>query len=193
MSSQPNKTMLHHIFNRPLETSTPKECQAITVAMGCFWGAERLFWQQDGVYLTMVGYSAGTTENPTYKDVCTDTTDHAEVVRVIFDPKIISLNELLALFWQNHIPTQGMRQGNDIGSQYRSAIYPHNSEDLALAEESLKHYQQALIANGDSSPITTEIKLVSEFFLAEEEHQQYLSKNPAGYCGLGGSGVCYPA
>ena len=192
MTHQSKQTIIHHVFHRPLAEKVPQCFQEITLAMGCFWGAERLFWQQDGVYLTMVGYSAGNTENPTYKTVCSDTTGHAEVVRVIFDPTIISLTELLALFWQNHIPTQGMRQGNDVGTQYRSGIYPQNQEDLILAKETREQYQQALIASGDTSVITTEIKLASHFYLAEEEHQQYLSKNPTGYCGLGGAGVCYP-
>lgn len=161
-------------------------------AMGCFWGAERLFWQQPGVYSTSAGYSGGVTENPTYQQVCQGLTGHSEVVRIIFDPAIISYQQLLALFWENHNPSQGMRQGNDIGSQYRSAIYTVNTEQYAQAVESKKRYQQAMNAQGTTEKITTEIQPAGPFYFAEDYHQQYLHKNPQGYCGLGGIGICYP-
>lgn len=159
--------------------------------MGCFWGAERLFWEQPGVYVTMVGYSGGFTPNPAYEEVCTGYTGHAEVVRVIFDPMQISYEQLLAVFWENHDPTQAMRQGNDIGTQYPSAIYTTGSEQQDKAEQSLRAYQQALNGIGNNV-IATEILPSGEFYYAEDYHQQYLAKNPGGYCGLGGAGVCYP-
>lgn len=160
----------------------------ILFGMGCFWGAERLFWQLDGVHTTAVGYSGGNTPNPLYEEVCSGQTNHAEVVLVVFDPKIRPLSDLLQRFWQSHDPTQGMRQGNDHGSQYRSAIYATNHEQLAAAKASRDVYQRALSERGLGS-ITTEIELASEFYYAEEYHQQYLAKNPAGYCGLKGTGV----
>lgn len=155
-------------------------------------GVERLFWQQQGVYSTSAGYSGGVTENPTYQQVCQGLTGHSEVVRVVFDPAIISYQQLLALFWENHNPSQGMRQGNDIGSQYRSAIYTVNAEQYAQAIESKKRYQQAMNAQGATTEITTEIQPAGPFYFAEDYHQQYLYKNPQGYCGLGGIGICFP-
>lgn len=157
-------------------------------AMGCFWGAERLFWQLPGVQSTAVGYSGGTTDSPSYQDVCTGRTGHAEVVRVVFDPRVVSYQQLLKVFWESHNPTQGMRQGNDIGSQYRSAIYTTNAEQGVLAQESREMYQRDLVGAG-FQPITTEIAAIGKFYLAEEYHQQYLAKNPNGYCGIGGTGV----
>ncbi len=159
--------------------------------MGCFWGAERIFWQQDGVFTTAVGYSAGITPNPTYEEVCTGQTGHNEVVRVVFDPKVISYEALLKLFWESHNPTQGMRQGNDAGTQYRSGIYVYSENQKKLAEASRDTYQQALNAAGHGT-ITTEIIDAPEFYYAESYHQQYLAKNPNGYCGLGGTKVACP-
>lgn len=161
-------------------------------AMGCFWGVERLFWQQPGVYSTSAGYSGGVTENPTYEQVCQGRTGHAEVVRVVFDPTLISYQQLLAIFWENHDPSQGMRQGNDIGSQYRSAIYTLTPEQYAQAIESKQRYQQAINSEGAHKEITTEIQPAGPFYFAEDYHQQYLFKNPQGYCGLGGIGICFP-
>ena len=161
-------------------------------AMGCFWGVERLFWQQPGVYSTSAGYSGGVTENPTYEQVCQGRTGHAEVVRVVFDPTLISYQQLLAIFWENHDPSQGMRQGNDIGSQYRSAIYTLTPEQYAQAIESKPRYQQAINSEGAHKEITTEIQPAGPFYFAEDYHQQYLFKNPQGYCGLGGIGICFP-
>jgi peptide-methionine (S)-S-oxide reductase len=157
-------------------------------ALGCFWGAERLFWQLPGVYSTAVGYAGGFTPNPTYEEVCTGETGHAEVVRVIYDPKKIGYDQLLKAFWESHDPTQGMRQGNDIGTQYRSGIYTHGDAQRAAAEESRRIYQTGLSGAGRGT-ITTEIREAPEFFYAEDYHQQYLAKNPDGYCGLGGCGV----
>ncbi len=159
--------------------------------MGCFWGAERCFWQRRGVYSTAVGYAGGFTPNPTYEEVCTGRTGHAEVVRVTFDPAVLAYAALLRIFWEQHDPTQGMRQGNDIGSQYRSAIYCYGPEQLAAALASRQTYAKALEEAGHC-PITTEIREAPEFYYAEEYHQQYLAKNPWGYCGLGGTGVACP-
>jgi peptide-methionine (S)-S-oxide reductase len=156
--------------------------------IGCFWGAERRFWQADGVYSTAVGYAGGYTQNPTYEEVCTGRTGHAEVVRVVFDPALVSYGELLRLFWESHDPTQGMRQGNDIGTQYRSAIFATSDSQLAEAGRSKIAYQAALRHAGHG-PITTELMIAPEFYYAEEYHQQYLAKNPNGYCGIGGCGV----
>jgi peptide-methionine (S)-S-oxide reductase len=158
--------------------------------LGCFWGAERKFWQTKGVYVTAVGYAAGYTPNPTYEEVCSGKTGHNEVVRVVFDPAVIAYEKLLALFWEAHNPTQGMRQGNDIGTQYRSGIYVYNEEQKQLAETSKRHYQEKLYAKG-LDDITTEILDAPEFYYAEDYHQQYLAKNPSGYCGLGGTGINY--
>jgi len=161
--------------------------------MGCFWGAERKFWQQEGVFTTAVGYSAGFTPNPTYEEVCSGMTGHNEVVLVVFDPQVISYSALLKVFWESHNPTQGMRQGNDSGTQYRSGIYVYSPAQRELAEASREVYQKALKESGISNGITTEIRDASEFYYAEGYHQQYLAKNPNGYCGLGGTKVCYPA
>ncbi len=173
-------------------TFVPEGMVTAIFAMGCFWGVERLFWQQQGVYSTAAGYSGGYTPNPTYREVCSGQTGHAEVVRVVFDPKIISYPNLLQVFWENHDPAQGMRQGGDIGTQYRSAIYYANAEQQAQAEQSLLRFQQAMDEAGDKRAITTEIAPAMPFYYAEDDHQQYLHKNPGGYCGLGGIGVCLP-
>ncbi|MEJ2043557.1 MAG: peptide-methionine (S)-S-oxide reductase MsrA [Reinekea sp.] len=168
----------------------PEGSERIWLGLGCFWGAERLFWQTPGVVNTAVGYAGGQTPNPTYKEVCTGCTGHAEIVQLVFDPRKISLNELLRVFWQAHDPTQGMRQGNDIGTQYRSAIYC-SEQQLPVVQASTQQYQEALSAQGFGS-ITSEIRLAPEFYYAEQTHQQYLHKNPAGYCGLKGTGVVCP-
>ncbi|MES9976036.1 MAG: peptide-methionine (S)-S-oxide reductase MsrA, partial [Candidatus Thiodiazotropha sp.] len=160
--------------------------------MGCFWGAERRYWELPGVYSTAVGYAGGFTPNPTYEEVCTGMTGHNEVVRVVFDPVVISYQSLLEAFWEGHNPTQGMRQGNDVGTQYRSGIYTFDDQQQSMAEDSRGHYQHAL-QQVTSAPVTTEILPAPTFYFAEAYHQQYLAKNPAGYCGLGGTGVCYPS
>jgi peptide-methionine (S)-S-oxide reductase len=157
--------------------------------MGCFWGAEKLFWKLPGVYSTSVGYAGGTTPNPTYREVCSGQTGHTEVVRVVFDPKQISYDALLKAFWENHDPSQGMRQGNDVGTQYRSAIYTYGEAQRQAAVASREMYGQALAAAGHRGAVTTEIADAPDFFYAEEYHQQYLAKNPGGYCGIGGTGV----
>jgi peptide-methionine (S)-S-oxide reductase len=169
----------------------PPEMRLATFAMGCFWGAERKFWQTPGVYSTQVGYAGGFTPNPTYREVCSGHTGHAEVVRVVFDPAKVSYEQLLRIFWENHDPTQGMRQGNDVGTQYRSAIYVQDDEQRRAAEASRDAYQTRLTAAGHGS-ITTEIAPSAEFYYAEDCHQQYLAKEPNGYCGLGGTGVACP-
>ncbi|AGB80726.1 methionine-S-sulfoxide reductase [Serratia sp. FGI94] len=173
-------------------TEVPAGMEVAIFAMGCFWGVERLFWQQPGVYSTAAGYTGGYTPNPAYHEVCTGQTGHAEAVRVVFDPKVISYPQLLQVFWENHDPAQGMRQGGDIGTQYRSAIYYLTPEQQADAERSLASFQQAMDAAGDQRVITTEIAPATPFYYAEDDHQQYLEKNPGGYCGLGGIGVCLP-
>ena len=178
----------HFVSGNRLTPPFPTGTELATFGMGCFWGAERVFWQQKGVYSTAVGYAGGSTPNPTYEEVCSGLTGHAEVVRVVFDPKAISYEALLRLFWESHDPTQGMRQGNDVGTQYRSAIYCDGPGQRAAAEASRQAYQQALGQAG-LGPITTEIADAPEFYYAEEYHQQYLAKNPRGYCGLGGTGV----
>ncbi|XP_075805805.1 mitochondrial peptide methionine sulfoxide reductase isoform X2 [Microtus pennsylvanicus] len=159
--------------------------------MGCFWGAERKFWLLKGVYSTQVGFAGGYTRNPTYKEVCSEKTGHAEVVRVVYEPERVSFEELLKVFWENHDPTQGMRQGNDYGTQYRSAVYPTSSAQMEAALRSKEEYQKVLSKHG-FGPITTDIREGQEFYYAEDYHQQYLSKNPDGYCGLGGTGVSCP-
>ena len=169
----------------------PAGMEMAMFGIGCFWGAERKFWQQEGVYLTAVGYAAGPTPNPTYQEVCTGMTGHNEVVLVVFDPKLVSYAQLLQIFWESHNPTQGMRQGNDKGTQYRSGIYCYGDQQSVAAASQAK-YQTALSAAGIGN-ITTEILPASTFYYAEEYHQQYLAKNPNGYCGLGGTKVCYPA
>jgi peptide-methionine (S)-S-oxide reductase len=181
----------HHVNGNRLQPPWPEGSQLAMFALGCFWGAERKFWQLDGVYSTQVGYAAGHTPNPTYREVCTGQTGHAEVVRVVFDPKKISYEQLLSTFWESHDPTQGMRQGNDVGTQYRSGIYPFGPEQHKLAEASRAAYQAKLREHGFAE-ITTEIVDSPTFYYAEDYHQQYLSKNPDGYCGLGGTGVACP-
>ena len=181
----------HFVNARDLNAPAPEGLQEIVFALGCFWGAERVFWQADGVYVTQVGYAGGYTPNPTYEEACSGRTGHTEVVRVVYDPKIISLDALLKLFWESHDPTQGMRQGNDVGTQYRSAIYTLNEADKAIVDASRNAYNRALVAAGRGE-ITTEIKPLDAFYPAEDYHQQYLAKNPAGYCGIGGTGVTCP-
>ncbi|WP_413111244.1 peptide-methionine (S)-S-oxide reductase MsrA [Thaumasiovibrio sp. DFM-14] len=179
---------LHHVLGT--NPSLPQPGTSLVVGMGCFWGAERLFWQQPGVLNTAVGYSGGETIQPTYREVCTGNTGHTEVVLIHFNPTLISLQQLLRLFWENHDPTQGMRQGNDTGTQYRSAIYTQNATQFAVAIDSRAKYQQALtLASPNRAPITTEITPLTDFYFAEEYHQQYLSKHPDGYCGLKGTGI----
>lgn len=181
----------HYVNGNPLKPPFPEGMETMVVGMGCFWGAERKFWQQKGVYTTAVGYAAGITPNPTYNEVCSGMTGHNEVVLVVFDPQVISYESLLQVFWESHNPTQGMRQGNDAGTQYRSGIYVYSDRQRQLAEASLDKYQQALKAAGYGA-ITTEIVDAPPFYYAEEYHQQYLAKNPGGYCGLGGTNVCFP-
>jgi len=181
----------HFVNGHPLKAPFPAGMQQAVFGMGCFWGAERLFWQRPGVYSTAVGYAGGQTKNATYEEVCSGMTNHTEVVLVVFDPKKVSYDELLKVFWEGHDPTQGMRQGNDRGTQYRSAIYAYGDEQLKAAQCSKEMYQQALNKKGLGA-ITTEIRSAPEFYYAEDYHQQYLGKNPAGYCGLGGTGVSCP-
>jgi peptide-methionine (S)-S-oxide reductase len=181
----------HFISGHPLKGPLPAGMEQAVFGMGCFWGAERLFWQLPGVYSTAVGYAGGQTPNPTYEEVCTGLTNHAEVVLVVFDPKRISYEQLLKAFWEGHNPTQGMRQGNDEGSQYRSTIYAYGAAQLGAAKQSKALFQDALSKAGRGM-ITTEIRPAPEFYYAEDYHQQYLGKNPNGYCGLGGTGVSCP-
>jgi peptide-methionine (S)-S-oxide reductase len=181
----------HYVNNNPLKPPYPEGMEIAMFGMGCFWGAERKFWLLDGVFSTSVGYAAGFTPNPTYQEVCSGRTGHNEVVRVVFDPKKIGYEALLKAFWESHDPTQGMRQGNDAGTQYRSGIYVYSESQKALAEASRDAYQQALKAAGYGT-ITTEIIDAPEYYYAEGYHQQYLAKNPGGYCGLGGTKVCLP-
>jgi peptide-methionine (S)-S-oxide reductase len=183
--------MIHSIFNLDLDSPTPTDHKEIILGAGCFWGVERRLWNLQGVRLTSVGYAGGTSINPSYEEVCYGSTGHAEVVKVVFDPVEISLKEILISFWEMHDPTQGMRQGNDIGSQYRSVIYTNNEEDLNLARTTLETYQQE-ISRAGFGPITTELKVLNDYYLAEEYHQQYLQKNPNGYCGIGGIGCSFP-
>ena len=181
----------HFVNGHPLQAPFPDGMQQIVFGMGCFWGAERGFWQIDGVYTTAVGYAAGYTPNPTYREVCSGQTGHNEVVLVVFDPGLVSCTALLAAFWEGHDPTQGMRQGNDVGTQYRSGIYTYGEAQQLQAVASREAYQKALDASGHGS-ITTEVRDAPEYFYAEEYHQQYLAKNPNGYCGIGGTGVACP-
>jgi peptide-methionine (S)-S-oxide reductase len=181
----------HFVNGHRLAPPFPAGLERAVFAMGCFWGAERKFWQLDGVYSTAVGYVAGETPNPTYREVCTGMTGHAEAVLVVFDPKLIRYEDLLQVFWESHDPTQGMRQGNDVGTQYRSGIYYDGEIQRRAAESSRDAYQPRLTAAGHGA-ITTEILPAPEFYYAEEYHQQYLAKNPGGYCGLGGTGVSCP-
>jgi peptide-methionine (S)-S-oxide reductase len=179
---------VHHVNGHPLRPPFPEGLETAMFAMGCFWGAERKFWQAPGVFTTAVGYAAGHTRNPTYEEVCSGMTGHTEAVLVVFDPKAIGYEDLLRLFWESHDPTQGMRQGNDVGTQYRSGIYAYSPEQRAMAEASRDAYQAALGETGYGA-ITTEIVDAPTFYYAEAYHQQYLAKNPGGYCGLGGTGV----
>jgi peptide-methionine (S)-S-oxide reductase len=182
----------HAVSGARLEPPFPAGTELALFGMGCFWGAERCFWQHQGVYSTSVGYAGGFTPNPTYQEVCSGQTGHAEVVRVVFEPAVVSYDALLRVFWESHDPTQGMRQGNDLGTQYRSAIYCYGAPQRAAAEASRQAYQQALGSAG-LEEITTEIADAPEFYYAEDYHQQYLAKNPGGYCGLGRTGVRCPA
>ena len=181
----------HYVNGHPLQPPFPTGMETAMFGLGCFWGAERKFWQLEGVYTTAVGYAAGITPNPTYQEVCTGMTGHNEVVLVIYDPSVISYEQLLKVFWESHNPTQGMRQGNDTGTQYRSGIYTYSPQQKQLAEKSRSIYQEALNKAGHSQ-ITTEIIDAPEFYYAEVYHQQYLAKNPGGYCGLGGTKVECP-
>lgn len=181
----------HYVNGHPISAPFPANSQTAIFGMGCFWGAERKFWTVPGVWTTAVGYAAGLTPNPTYREVCSGATGHNEVLLVVFEPSVISYRDLLATFWENHNPTQGMRQGNDVGTQYRSGIYCTSAAQLESALESQVAYERELKAAG-YGPITTEIIWAPEFFYAEDYHQQYLAKNPNGYCGLGGTGVSCP-
>lgn len=181
----------HFIFDRPLKAEVPAGMAEAMFGMGCFWGVERKFWALPGVYLTMVGYAGGFTPNPTYKETCTQLTGHNEVVRVVYDPAVISYDALLKVFWENHDPTQGMRQGNDIGSTYRSGIYTYTPEQAEAAAASKAAYGASLAAAGFGA-VTTEVMPAPTFYFAEDYHQQYLAKNPDGYCGIGGTGVTCP-
>lgn len=182
---------LHHVNANPIKPPFPVEVKQAMFGLGCFWGAERIFWQTEGVYSTAVGYAAGYTPNPTYEEVCTGLTGHNEVVLVMFEPGKITYMDLLRVFWQSHDPTQGMRQGNDRGTQYRSGIYTYDQEQVEQANDSLRQFGEALRSAGFAT-ITTEILPAAEFYYAEDYHQQYLAKNPGGYCGLGGIGVKFP-
>jgi peptide-methionine (S)-S-oxide reductase len=181
----------HFVNGHRITPPFPSGMELAQFAMGCFWGAERVFWEAPGVYSTAVGYAGGDTKNPTYEEVCSGFTNHTEAVLVVFDPKVVTYEELLKRFWESHDPTQGMRQGNDAGSQYRSAIYTYGDEQLKEALKSKELFQDALKKKG-LGPITTEIRAAPEFYYAEDYHQQYLGKNPNGYCGLGGTGVSCP-
>ncbi|WP_226702937.1 peptide-methionine (S)-S-oxide reductase MsrA [Microbulbifer elongatus] len=179
----------HFVSGESMLPPFPAGMEQAVFGMGCFWGAEQLFWEIEGVYVTAVGYAGGHTPNPNYREVCSGGTGHAEVVLVVFDPAIVSYEELLRRFWEEHDPTQGMRQGNDLGTQYRSCIYTFGDDQLSQAQASEQRFQQALAEKGFGS-ITTEIEPAPTFFYAEEDHQQYLAKNPGGYCGLAGTGAC---
>jgi len=181
----------HFVLGTPLEPPFPEGMELALFGLGCFWGAERKFWQAPGVYVTAVGYAGGGTPNPLYEEVCSGRTGHNEVVRVVFDPAAVSFDALLRVFWESHDPTQGMRQGNDVGTQYRSGIYFHSEAQRLGAEASRDVYQQRLSERGYGQ-ITTEVVPAPEFYYAEDYHQQYLARNPAGYCGLGGTGVSCP-
>ena len=181
----------HDVLGHPIAPPFPDGLERAEFGMGCFWGAERKFWEAPGIYATAVGYAAGHTPNPTYEEVCSGRTGHTEAVLVVYDPKLITYKQLLKVFWEGHDPTQGMRQGNDVGTQYRSGIYAANDAQLSEAEASKEAYQAALSAKGFDR-ITTEIAPAGPFYFAEDYHQQYLAKNPAGYCGIGGTGVVCP-
>jgi len=178
----------HFVNGNRIKPPFPEGLSQAVFGMGCFWGAEKKFWQIPGVYSTAVGYAGGSTPNPTYREVCSGLTGHAEVVLVVYDSKKVRYEDLLRAFWENHDPTQGMRQGNDLGTQYRSVVYAENDAQLAAAEASREGYEQSL-AKAEYGPITTDIRRVPEFYYAEEYHQQYLAKNPDGYCGIGGTGI----
>ncbi|RZV35879.1 MAG: peptide-methionine (S)-S-oxide reductase MsrA [Chromatiales bacterium] len=182
----------HFVNGNPLQAPFPEKLEQAVLGLGCFWGAERRFWETAGVYTTAVGYAGGQTPNPTYHEVCTGNTGHTEVVLVVFDPAVVSFEAVLKVFWESHDPTQGMRQGNDIGTQYRSAIYTMNDEQQAVANRSRDAYQGELSRAGLGN-ITTEVLPLDTFYYAEDYHQQYLAKNPGGYCGIGGTGVACPA
>jgi len=191
--SQPIPTAsLHFINARPLGAGAPEGYETVVFGLGCFWGAERIFWQKKGVWLTRVGYAGGFTPNPTYEEVCSGATGHTEIVEVIFNPAEVSFAALMKLFLESHDPTQGMRQGNDVGTQYRSAVYFTSAEQEATAREMIAAYNRELASKGHGAPITTEIGPRGHVFLAEDYHQQYLAKNPNGYCGIGGTGVSCP-
>ena len=179
--------MIHYLKKIPLEGKVPENLVEIVFGAGCFWGIEKKFWDLPGIYVTSVGYSGGDTENPTYEDVCYKNTNHAEVVKVVYDPEIMNIKALLKIFWECHDPTQGMRQGNDIGTQYRSVVFCSDENDIKISNNSKDSFQKILTENNFDT-ITTEISMVKNFYLAEEYHQQYLAKNPNGYCGLGGTG-----
>ena len=181
----------HFVSGRPLKGPYPAGTETVVVGLGCFWGAERAFWSLDGVWVTAVGYAGGSTPNPTYEEVCSGRTGHNEVVLVVYDPAVIAFETLLKTFWESHDPTQGMRQGNDVGTQYRSGIYVRDDAQREAALASKEAYARALKARGHG-PITTEIVAAGPFYFAEDYHQQYLAKNPGGYCGLGGTGVSCP-
>ena len=181
----------HFVNGHPLEGPFAAGLEQAVFGLGCFWGAERRFWQTDGVFTTAVGYAGGITPNPTYEEVCSGLTGHTEVVLVVFDPSLVSYEQLLAVFWESHDPTQGMRQGNDVGTQYRSTIYTCSDEQQRAAQNSLRAYQDEL-DNAGYGRITTEVAPLDTFFYAEDYHQQYLAKNPGGYCGIGGTGVSCP-
>ena len=181
----------HYVNGNPIKGPFPEHLEQIVIGLGCFWGAERVFWKMEGVYSTAVGYAAGHTPNPTYREVCTGKTGHNEVVLVVFDPEIVSRRKIIAKFFESHNPTEGMRQGNDVGTQYRSGIYTYSEQQKALALSSKGIYQDALKKAG-LSEITTEVLDAPEFYYAEDYHQQYLAKNPGGYCGLGGTSVTCP-
>ena len=181
-------TNRHHVHGRPLQPPFPAGLEQALFGMGCFWGAEKRFWARNGVYTTAVGYAGGFTPNPVYREVCSGLTGHNEVVLAVYDPRVVSYTDLLRVFWESHDPTQGMRQGNDVGTQYRSGIYVYDEFQRQAAEASLHRYQEALRAAGLGA-VTTEILDAPAFYYAEDYHQQYLAKNPAGYCGLGGTGI----
>ena len=181
----------HYVNGNPLKPPYPEGLEVAVFGLGCFWGAERRFWEQDGVFSTAAGYAGGVTPNPDYREVCSGGTGHTEVVQVVFDPEAVSYESLLALFWESHDPTQGMRQGNDVGTQYRSAVYTVGEAQAQAALRSKGRYQERLSAAGHG-PITTEIAPLERFYFAEDYHQQYLAKNPNGYCGIGGTGVSCP-
>lgn len=183
-------TNRHAVLGTPLLAPFPDHCRELVVGMGCFWGAEQCFWQLEGVYTTAVGYAGGSTPNPTYEEVCSGRTGHTEAVRILYDPNALALETLLKVFWENHDPTQGMRQGNDVGTQYRSVLYLPDDRSLAVAEASMAAYGKALATAGQGD-ITTELAQSAGFYYAEDWHQQYLHKNPGGYCGLAGTGVRY--